>query len=250
MIQREDTQCFWDKRTEPFRIAGNVYFIGTHYASTHIIDTGEGLILIDPGYDKSLFIVIDGIYKLGYKPADIKYIFVTHWHWDHSEATAALQAISGAKTIIGEKDRENAKRYFDADITVSDGDTLTLGNTTMTFMETPGHTRGTISFFFDTVENGKTYRVGSFGGAGINTLRSEDCYDFEGCREAYKASVERLKKEHVDIFIGNHVWNNSTFEKGKILAETGVNEFIDDKAFPAFLDKCMKNWESVVNKEK
>ena len=80
----------WDGKMEPFRIIGNVYFAGTFQASCHLIDTGEGLILIDPGYSNSLYLVIRSIYKLGFRPEDIRYIVLTHWHNDHTEATRAL----------------------------------------------------------------------------------------------------------------------------------------------------------------
>ena len=181
-----------------------------------------------------MYLVIDSIYKLGFKPTDIKYIINTHWHWDHTEATAALCELSGAKTLIGKEDEEKAKQYFTPDILISDGDTLTLGNTTVSFMETPGHTKGTVSFFFDTTDSGKTYRVGMFGGAGANTL-VKDRYDFEGAREAYRNSLYRLLNEKVDVFIGNHTWNNDTFNKAKLLSETGENRFIDPALWAEFL---------------
>ena len=169
----------WLGRMRPFRIIGGVYFIGTYQASCHLIDTGDGLIMIDPGYTKTAYLVIDAIYRLGFRPEDIKYIVNTHWHWDHTEATAAFADLFGAKTILGRDDAEKAAKYFTPDILVDDGDTLTLGNITMTFLHTPGHTKGTISPFFDVVENGVTYRVGMFGGAGANTLYSGK-FDFEG----------------------------------------------------------------------
>lgn len=153
-----------------------------------------------------LYLVLDSIYKLGFNPRNIKYIINTHWHGDHTEGTAAMADLSGAKTIIGKEDAENAKEYFEADILVSDGDILSLGNTNITFLETPGHTKGTISLFFDTEEDGKIYRVGTFGGAGANTL-AKGRFDYEGCREGYLESINRLRKEKVDVFIGNHVWN-------------------------------------------
>lgn len=235
----------WEGKIKPFKIIGNVYFCGTFQASCHLIDTGSGLILIDPGYGNTLYLVVDSIYKLGFRPEDIKYIINTHWHWDHTEATAAMAALSGAKTLIGREDAQNARRYFEPDILLKDGDTLTLGNTTIAFMETPGHTKGTISLFFDTVENGVTYRVGMFGGAGANTLR-KDAFDFDGCRDAYYASLERLQKEKVDVFIGNHVWNNDTFTKGKLLMETGENRFIDGNLWYEFLNHCKQRLDKVI----
>ena len=245
MYERREILKPWEGRIEPFQIIGNVYFAGTYQASCHIIDTGEGLILIDPGYENTLYLVVASIYKLGFRPEDIKYIINTHWHWDHTEATAALAELSGAKTLLGREDEENAKRYFTPDILLKDGDTLTLGNTTISFMETPGHTKGTISLFFDTTEGGRTYRVGMFGGAGSNTLR-KGTFEFEGCREAYYASLERLQKEKVDVFIGNHVWNNDTFTKGKLLMETGENQFLDETLWNKFLTHCKKRLDNVI----
>ena len=88
-----------------------------------------------------------------------------------------------------------------------------------------------------------------FGGAGANTLvPGELCY--EGNREDYRASINRLRKEKVDVFIGNHVWNNDTEAKGKILLETGENRFIDDKLWGEFLDFCEKRLDKIIENEK
>jgi len=248
MFGRKVFNHIWEGKMEPFKIIGNVYFAGIFQASTHIVMTTEGVILIDPGYRDGLYLLINSIYKLGFRPEEIKYIINTHWHGDHTEATAALADLSGAKTIIGRNDREKVLRYFAPDILVGDGDSLTLGGTTITFMETPGHTEGTISLFFETEENGKTYRVGMFGGAGANTM-AQGKFDFEGCREAYRKSIHRLKAEKVDVFIGNHVWNNDTENKGRILRETGENQFIDDKLWGEFLDFCEQRLNAVIAKD-
>ena len=73
---------------KPSRIIGNLYFVGTYGASTHIIDTGDGLIMIDPGYLESLYLVINNLWTLGYNPTDIKYIVRTHAHYDHVDAVS------------------------------------------------------------------------------------------------------------------------------------------------------------------
>ncbi len=248
MFERRKIENPWEGRIDPFRIIGNVYFVGTFQASCHLIDTGDGLILIDPGYANTLYLVIDSIHRLGFDPKQIKYIVNTHWHWDHTEATAAMAELSGAKTLIGRHDDEKARQYFIPDILIEDGDTLTLGNTTVSFVETPGHTKGTISLFFNTEDNGKTYRVGMFGGAGANTMQ-QGYLDFEGAREAYRASLHRLQGEHVDVFIGNHVWNNDTFTKAKVLKESGENRFIDDALWRKFLDFCEKRLDEIISSD-
>ena len=249
MFERRTIANPWEGKIEPFKIIENVYFCGTFQASCHLIDTGNGLILIDPGYDNTLYLVIASIYKLGFRPEDIKYIVNTHWHWDHTEATAAMADLSGAKTLIGRDDAEKARRYFEPDILLKDGDTLTLGNTTMTFLETPGHTKGTISLFFDTTQDGITYRVGMFGGAGANTL-AKDAFDFPDCREAYRNSLHRLRKEHVDVFIGNHCWNNDTFAKAELLKQTKENPFIDRELWHQFLTYCENRLDKVIADER
>jgi len=246
--RKKDVKDPWEGKLDPFKIIGNVYFVGTFQSSVHLIDTGDGLILIDTGYSNALYLVIRSIYMLGFDPKDIKYIIHTHWHWDHTEGTRALVDLSGAKTLIGRNDEERAKDYFIPDITIKDGDTLTLGNTTVTFIETPGHTKGTVSLFFETEENGKIYRVGMFGGAGANTL-ARGATEYDTCREDYRNSINRLRKEKVDVFIGNHVWNNDTDIKGKHLLETGENQFIDGKIWFDFLDFCENRLNKLIEKE-
>jgi metallo-beta-lactamase class B len=222
MFERRKIANPWEGKLQPFRIIGNVYFVGTFQASSHLVDTGEGLILIDPGYSNALYLVIRSIYELGFNPKDIKYIINTHWHWDHTEATAALAELSGAKTLLGKDDLEKARRYFEPDILLKDGDTLTLGNTTITAMATPGHTPGAMSYFFDVEEDGEVSRVGLHGGMGINTMCREflDKYNLSyDCREQFQKAMDRLAEEHVDIFLGNHMQHNDTAGKyRKIMA--------------------------------
>jgi len=233
---------------EPFRIIGNVYFIGTYPASSHLIDTGDGLIVIDTGYQDTLFLLIDSIYKLGFSPYDIKYIIHTHWHGDHTAATAPLAHLTGAKTLISEKDSVKVKRYFEPDILFKDGDTITLGNTSIEIVETPGHTYGTVSLFFETEDNGVKYTVGTFGGAGSNTL-AEGKFEYPDCRRDYRNSLNLLRKRKVDVFIGNHTWNNDTENKGNILRNTGENLFIDSEIWYKFLDHCEKRLDRLIEKE-
>ncbi len=239
MFERKKFDNHYEGGIEPFKIIGNTYFVGTTPASSHLIDTGDGLILIDTGYADTLFMLVDSIYKLGFSPYDIKYIIHTHWHGDHTEGTAALAHITGAKTFIGEKDGEKVKKHFNPDVLLSDGDVVSLGNTNIEVMETPGHTVGTISLFYETEEDGVKYQVGTFGGAGANTLVPER-FDYPGCREGYLNSLNKLRKRNVDVFLGNHVWNNDTERKGDLLRETGENLFIDKNIWGEFLDFCEK----------
>lgn len=248
MFTKKSFENHYEGAMEPFKIIGNVYFVGTFPASSHLIDTGDGLILIDTGYNDTLFLLVDSIYKLGFSPYDVKYIIHTHWHGDHAAASAALSYVTGAKKLIGEKDAEAVKKYFTPDELLKDGDVISLGNTQIEVMETPGHTKGTISLFFETEENSVKYLVGTFGGAGANTL-AKGKFDYDNCRSDYLESLNKLRKRKVDVFIGNHVWNNDTEAKGEILRKTGENKFIDSNLWGEFLDFCEKRLYEIIEKD-
>ena len=248
MFERKKFDNHYEGAIEAFKIIGNTYFTGTTPASSHLIDTGDGLILIDTGYSDTLFLLINSIYKLGFTLYDVKYIIHTHWHGDHTEATAALVHLTGAKTFIGKKDGEKVRKYFEPDVLLSEGDVVCLGNTKIEVVETPGHTEGTISLFYETEENGIKYQVGTFGGAGANTLVKEK-FDYDNCRNDYQESLNKLRKRKIDVFIGNHVWNNDTEAKSKILKETGENRFIDSDVWYKFLDFCEKRLHDIIESE-
>lgn len=235
----------WLGKMEPFMIIDGVYFVGAYQASSHLIDTGDGLILIDTGYENTTYLVLNSIHQLGFNVKDIKYIINTHWHGDHTEGTAPIADLSGAKTVIGKMDAERASKYFKPDVIVKDGDSISLGNVTINFIETPGHTQGTISFLFEKEHQGKKYLVGSFGGAGANTLK-KDTMEFEGAREAYFNSISRLKEYDVDVFLGNHVWNNDTEGRYEKMKSTGKNTFIDKAVWQEFLSFCEKRLKDVI----
>ena len=245
----------WESQMEPFKIIGNVYFVGCYHASSHLIDTGNGLILIDSGYPQSLYLVVENIYRLGFNPHDVKYIIHTHGHYDHCGATKAFVSLYGAKTFIGKGDEDyvNGKlnltwanelgeeyhEAFEADYIMEDGDEISLGNTTIKILSTPGHTPGTISLFFKTVENGREYLVGMHGGVGVNSLALDwlDKYGLShDCREKFLEGIARLKKIDVDIFLGNHCVNNDTLGKFERMSKSAINPFIDPEGWKAFLD--------------
>jgi metallo-beta-lactamase class B len=247
---------------EPKRIFGNLYFIGIRAVCTHLIDTGAGLIVIDPGYYESLEIIKGNIEKLGFKLSDLKYIVVTHAHYDHMDSVAELVKLTGAKTFMGKRDIPllNGEIYqypirpFKLDVPLSDGDVISLGNTEILCLETPGHTDGTMSFFFNVTDGEKTYRAGTFGGAGHNTLCREFLDEHNrsySSRDDYFNSIKKIRGEVVEIFLGNHLGNNRTEEKLSLLETSEVNPFIENSQaeWEAFLDKRYADLEALIEKE-
>ncbi len=227
----------WKGYIKPARIFGNLYFIGVRAVSTHLIDTGDGLIIIDPGCFESLHVIINNIWSLGFNPSNIKYIVISHAHYDHMDSVKALVSLTGAKTFIGKKDLPlltgEIFHYplisFTPDFLLEDGDEISLGNTKIKCVSTPGHTEGTMSFFFDVTDGNEKYRAGMFGGGGCNTLRrdflDEHNLPYEN-RNKFAESITNLKNEKVELFLGNHPENNKTEEKLSKLGKSDVNPFI------------------------
>ena len=252
----------WKGAMKPFRILGNTWFVGTGPASTHIIDSGDGLIMLDSGYQESLYLVIDSMYRCGLDPKDLRYIIHSHGHIDHAAATRALVELTGAETFIGEGDLRMvdgtrpelswAPEYsmafppsFKPDHLIHDGDRIKLGNVVIDCMETPGHTPGVISFFWDVEDHGNVYRAGTFGGAGINSLQSDYIRKYhlekEDWRGAFRKSILRLRQEKVDLFIGNHAGQNQTPERCRRLLDGDPLAFVDPGSWTRFLDECEAN---------
>ncbi len=261
----------WEGYVKPFRIFGNLYFCGTKPASTHLIDTGDGLILIDPGYPLSLYLVLENIRALGFSPYDIKYIINTHGHFDHCGATRALQILTGAKTFLGAEDLTYVngetdlhlggrksdpaccfQEIFTPDVLLKDGDHIKLGNTDILCYEAPGHTPGTMAFFFNVTDGEKTLRAGMHGGVGFNTFKMSFIEEFgigTAIRERFVPAIERFIDEPVDIFLGNHVGNNDTVGKSLAMTED-YNPFIDPTAFKAFMQKKINAYYELLESEK
>ena len=259
----------WKGYVKPFKIFGNLYFVGTEPASTHIIDTGEGLIMLDSGYHQSLYIVIHNMHLLGLNPLDLKYIVHTHGHIDHFGATKALVSLTGAKTFLGAPDKEYANgkldlsyatelgmefsETFEPDILINDGDIIELGNTKIRAVATPGHTPGAMSYFFDVTDGVEAFRAGLHGGMGINTLCREflDKYNLPySLRDDFVNSMNRLNEQKVDIFLGNHMQHNDTLGKARRIENGEKYAFVNPDEWNSYNLWCIKNFENMLSSEK
>ena len=240
-------------KVEPFRMIGNVYFVGTVEASSHLIDTGDGLILIDTGYPENAATVAESIAALGFDIKDVKIILQSHGHYDHTGATAELLKLTpAAKTYMSFKDVRYIEGFY-PDFDIKDGDVIRLGNTEIECWFTPGHTEGSVSFFFDVTEGGKVYRAAMFGGSGVNQLKKDFMEKNKVpniCRELFFASVERLLTRKVDVMIGNHSWQNHTLEKRDRMKDAKINPFIDPTEWGKYLNGLRSSLEKIIEEEK
>src|SRR5262245_53167606 len=154
---------------EPVKVFDNLYFVGQTEYSVWAINTSAGIILIDSIFDYSVDDeVVGGLKKLGLDPTKIKYVIVSHGHADHSGGAKYLQDTFNAHVILGAADWDLLDRSTGSkphrDMVATDGQKLTLGETTMTIYATPGHTLGTLSTVFPVTDHGEKHVVASWGG--------------------------------------------------------------------------------------
>lgn len=245
---------------KPFCIYGNLYFVGNSWCSSHLIDTGEGLILLDTPCLHELAYLIHNIYSLGFRLEDLRYIVVSHAHHDHYGAVRALAHLTGAKTFISKIDGEDLRLHperlaernevnhrvdedFEPDVLLRDEDVIRLGNTEIQCILTPGHTIGTMSHFWKAYSGEDSKNVGIYGGAGFVTV-SEKALKASGLplqlQKTFEESINKVWDRQVDIMLGNHPFHNDTFEKYERMLQEDGNPFIDQAEWQRYLGELKK----------
>ena len=255
------------KRMEPFQIADGLYYVGDKKVCIHLIDTGDGLILIDSGYLGATHLLVDSIWRAGFDPKNIRWIIHTHAHSDHFGASEEFRRMYGAKLAISRVDAESVRekphrahvnntsfpyaKLPEFDYEIEDGEIFELGNVKIRCVLTPGHTQGVLTLFFNVTYNGNTYLAGLYGGAGVNALTLPYiCYNEEPeeCPQQMLQSIQKIWDEEVVIHLGNHPGNNRTLEKRKQQIEEGGNPFIDASSWHAFLSELKNKVEKIIIK--
>lgn len=241
---------------KPHNIYKNLYFVGSREVSVHLIDTADGLVIIDTGYPSMYEQILNSISYLGFDPKNIKHIFHSHGHYDHIGCTLRLADISGAKTYISRVDNDIVNgtldlswanefgvphlEFFDCDVLVEDGDVFTFGDTKLRCRLTPGHTPGVLSFFIEFADG---IVAAMHGGIGMNGLRADILTKYNlpfELRDIFRDGLRLLADEHVDIVIGNHPEQSGT-ERKLALLEAGES-IIDTEEWQRFLlsvERCL-----------
>ena len=255
----------WEYDIAPFSVTDNVWYVGNAQVASHLVDTGAGLILVDTTWPATLYLLLESVRRAGFDPADIRYILHSHGHVDHMGGTRRLVEKYGCETFLGRHDLPFLHERLDLsyavdcgcaacmdvsiDHALADGDTVTLGNTTVTVYEAPGHTPGTLGVFFDSTVDGAPVRVGMHGGVGVNTLE-RGYMEAHGVnwRGEYLASLRRMQERRVDVVLGNHPYQAHVFERLKA-AESGENPFVDAAWWGDFLAERMRIYDELLAKE-
>jgi metallo-beta-lactamase class B len=197
----------------PFKVFDNLYYVGVGYVGSWLITTNEGLILIDTLEGAYKEHSSEAIRKLGFDPRNIKYVILTHYHFDHTAGAARIQEMYGPRLAMGDADWDaltrapnpNNERLPRRDIAVKDGDTITLGSTTITLHVVGGHTPATLGVDFTVYDQGKPYRAFMLGGAAPGPGRQ--------AAEQFLASVKRIAQmqDGVQVRVVTHAWMDPEF---------------------------------------
>ncbi|WOH49043.1 subclass B3 metallo-beta-lactamase [Bradyrhizobium sp. sBnM-33] len=260
----ETLRAKWNTPTEPFKMIGNVYYVGTDGLASYLITSPQGHILVDTVMPESTSQIKANIEKLGFKITDIKYLLNTHAHIDHTGGLAEMKQASGGQMVAGEADKplleggyypgaqeDDALKFppVKVDRTVREGDKVTLGDVTLTARETPGHSPGCTSWEFPVKDGDAARSVLIFcsGTVALNRLVSNPTYS--GIVTDYRKTFARAKDMKVDVLLAPHPEMYKMAEKRAKLAEGGSNPFVSPGEFNDYAATLEKAFEDALVKQ-
>jgi metallo-beta-lactamase class B len=212
----------WTKPFPPFRIAGNLYYVGTEGLATYLITTPQGHILINSDVEVDVPLIRASVEKLGFSFSDVKILLISHAHFDHCAGSAAILSLTGAKYMVMDSDvavvESGGKSDFQyggdtiaqyrpakVDSVLHDGDRVTLGGTTLTARRTPGHTKGCTTWTLKVQEAGHSYDVVIVGSPNVNPgYQLVDNAGYPSIAADYERTFQVLRSLKCDIFLGSH----------------------------------------------
>jgi len=249
----------WNRPIEPFRIAGNLYYVGSANVSSFLIATSGGLILLDTGFREAEPALESNIRKLGFRLEDVRLLLISHAHCDHVGAMAGIKARTKARLLAspadapllargGKGDFAFEDKYLyppvAADALLADGEPVRLGDAVLTPRFTPGHTKGSTSWTTTIQEGERRYRVVIAASLSAPGYRLVDNPRYPEIVRDYRASFATLRALPCDIFLSMHSWDFELDRKIRARAEDATrNPFVDPEGYRRFLDKAQAAFE-------
>ena len=258
----------WTRPFPPFRIIGNIYWVGSYDLSTYLITTPQGHILINTGVGDTAQKIKTSVEQLGMTMRDVKILTATHGHWDHVAGIAELQKMTGAAVVTSELDKEllesggkadfrwgdTPSARFDpvrVDRTFKDGEAISLGGTSLTPHLHPGHTKGATSFMTDVRENGRTYRVIIANLGSINPgVHVTGMPGYPGIEQDYARTFRAQKAMTIDVFLASHASQFGLHAKYKPGDAYNPERFVDPAGFLEAVTGLEKTYLAQVAKER
>jgi metallo-beta-lactamase class B len=258
----------WTQPFPPFRIADNLYYVGSRGLASYLIATPEGNILINSDLEANVPMISASVEKLGFHFADTKILLISHAHWDHDAGSAKILQMTGAKYMVMDADvsvvESGGKTDFQygntssslyppakVDRILHDGDEVKLGGAVLVAHLTPGHTKGCTTWTMKVTDGDKTYNVVIVGSPNVNPgykLVSNSAYP--QIAEDYERMWRVLKSLPCDIFFGAHGGYFGLEERYPLRKDGGANPFIDPDGYKRFITQKEQEFRDELARQK
>lgn len=243
----------WNDPFPPHKVMDNFYYVGTKELASFLIVTPAGNILMNSDYEASVPVIRANVEKLGFKFTDIKILIAGHAHPDHVEGDAMVKSLTGAQVVVGRLDEAMTRTFkpggkeHPIDRLVDEGDTVTLGGTTLTAHVMPGHTKGCLAWTLDLKEGGKTYHTlveCSLNGRFLSSLDN-----YPGIIDDFRATYKKARTLPAEVWVSSHASFYNMAEKYAKLEKRGPgdpNPFNDPQGYLAHVDEYEKSFEAAL----
>jgi metallo-beta-lactamase class B len=255
-----------NRPAEPFRIVGNIHYVGASDIACYLITTPAGHILVDGGFEETVPLIRAGVEKLGYRLEDVKILLGTHAHIDHVGGLARLAELTGAQVMVGAPDVPALERGgtgdpllgdeapfppVSVDRALTDGDVVELGGVRLTIRLTAGHTAGCISWTTDVTEGDRTLRVASVGSLSVLPgMRFGDPPTYPGIAADYERTFEILRSLEADVFLAPHAsFYGMQDKRERLAAGAPQNPFVDPEGLRAFVARGERRFREALEAE-
>ena len=243
----------WIKPFPPFRVAGNLYYVGTKGLASYLITTPQGHLLLNSDLEVNVPMIRASVEQLGFKYTDIKILLISHGHWDHCAGSAAIKEQTGATYMVMDADVAEVEsgglgdfHYINypgshypptkVDRVLHDGDAVKLGGAVLVAHLTPGHTKGCTTWTMDVADGPHTWHAVFLGSPNVNSgykLVHNSLYP--AIAEDYARTFRVLKSLPCDLFLGAHGEYFGLLEKYPRLAPGAPNPFVDPAGYQRYV---------------
>jgi metallo-beta-lactamase class B len=246
----------WNKPVEPFRVIGNIYYVGASEVTSFLIATPEGQILLDGAFEETAPIIQKNVEQLGFKMSDVRILLNSHAHLDHAGGLAALKQLSGARLVASAGDKpllenggHNDPQFADrllfpavhVDQVVKDGEAIALADVVLHAVLTPGHTPGCTTWTMQVTEGSKKYDVVFLCSTTAPDYQLVNNKAYPQIAADYERTFTRLKILPCDVFLAPHGSMFHLHDKlNQLKARSNPNPFIDPEGYRSFLAESEK----------
>jgi len=243
----------WNDPFPPHKIMDNFYYVGAKELASFLIVTPQGLILMNSDYESTVPLIRANVEKLGFKFSDIKILIAGHAHPDHVEGDAMVKQMTGAQVVVGRLDEADTRNFkpggkeHPIDRLVDEGDTVTLGGTTLTAHVMPGHTKGCLAWTMDLKENGKTYHA--LVECSLNGQFLQSLNQYPGMVDDFRATYKKARTLPAELWVSSHASFYGLADKYAKLEKRGPNDpnpFVDPQGYLAHVDQFEKTFEAAL----